>query len=74
MNVWILEKRSKYGTDLEVVEESIAEKLDIEKINKTWIEEQAYEGGYEVSEIDEDFDGLYYVEWYGVFDPIAIPI
>ena len=74
MHVWILKKHSKHGTDLEVVEESIAEKLDIEKMNKTWIEECAYQGGHEVSEIDEDHDGRYYVQWYKVFDPIAVPI
>jgi len=76
MNVWILEKHSKHGTDFEIVEESIAKKLDIEKINKSWIEDCAYEGGYEVSEIDEDHDGRYYVQWYGINqnDPIVVSI
>ena len=74
MNVWILEKRSKHGTDYEIIEESVAKKLDIEKISSSWIEEQAKEGGYEISEIDEDHDGRYYAQWYQVFDPIAVPI
>jgi len=74
MKVWIIEKHSKHGTDYEIVEESIAKQLDIEKINSSWIEEQAKEGGYEVSEIDEEHDGRYYAQWYEVFDPIAVPI